>query len=122
MSTEETSAPPAAAAEETSSLPDDIRESIAISNVQAVAGQSSRLSNLAYANLINNVNLSHQNAVAHQQAMNELGLTVTGKVVNLLASLSPLEALAVVKMDTGDDVAQQLADLKGVLASFTTTT
>ena len=98
-----------------SALPDDIRESIAIGNVKSVAEQPSMLSNLAYANLINNVNLSQQNAVSNQQAMNQLGLTVTGKVVNLVANLSPLEAVAVVKMDTGNDIAQQLADLQSSL-------
>jgi hypothetical protein len=97
---------------------DDIRESIAIGNVKSVAEQSSMLSNLAYANLISNVNLAQQNAVSNQQAMNQLGLTVTGKVVNLVANLSPMEAVAVVKMDTGNDIAQQLSDIKGTLASF----
>src|SRR5215211_6494097 len=92
-----------------SELPDDIRESIAIGNVKSVAEQSSMLSNLAYANLISNVNLSQQNAVSNQQAMNQLGLTVTGKVVNLVANLSPMEAVAVVKMDTGNDIAEQLS-------------
>ncbi|HEX8558381.1 MAG TPA: RebB family R body protein [Pyrinomonadaceae bacterium] len=105
-----------------SALPDDIRESIAIGNVKSVAEQPSMLSNLAYANLISNVNLSQQNAVSNQQAMNQLGLTVTGKVVNLVANLSPMEAVAVVKMDTGNDVAQQLADLKGTMATFAPTT
>lgn len=105
----------------TSALPDDIRESIAIGNVKSVAEQSSMLSNLAYANLISNVNLSQQNAVSNQQAMNQLGLTVTGKVVNLVANLSPMEAVAVVKLDTGNDVAEQLADIKGTLASFNPT-
>jgi hypothetical protein len=102
----------------TSALPDDIRESIAIGNVKSVAEQPSMLSNLAYANLIANVNLAGQNAVSNQQAMNQLALTVTGKVVNLVANLSPLEAAAVVKLDTGNDVAEQLADLKGTIASF----
>lgn len=105
----------------TSSLPDDIRESIAIGNVKSVAEQSSMLSNLAYANLISNVNLSQQNAVSNQQAMNQLGLTVTGKVVNLVANLSPMEAVAVVKMDTGNDIAEQLSDIKGSLAAFAPT-
>jgi hypothetical protein len=105
----------------TASLPDDIRESIAIGNVKSVAEQPSMLSNLAYANLINNVNLSQQNAVANQQAMNQILLTVTGKIVNLLANLSPMEAVAVVKMDTGNDIAQQLADLKATLESFSPT-
>jgi hypothetical protein len=101
-----------------SALPDDIRESIAIGNVKSVAEQSSMLSNLAYANLISNVNLSQQNAVSNQQAMNQLGLTVTGKIVNLVANLSPLEAVAVVKMDTGNDIAEQMADLSATLKSF----
>jgi hypothetical protein len=102
----------------TSALPDDIRESIAIGNVKSVAEQPSMLSNLAYANLISNVNLSQQNAVSNQQAMNQLGITVTGKVVNLVANLSPMEAVAVVKMDTGNDIAEQLSDIKGTLAAF----
>ena len=109
--------PPVAGAS-SSALPDDIRESIAIGNVKSVAEQPSMLSNLAYANLISNVNLSQQNAVSNQQAHNQLGITVTGKAVNLVANLSPMEATAVVKLDTGNDVAQQLADIKGTLGAF----
>jgi hypothetical protein len=105
-----------------SALPDDIRESIAIGNVKSVAEQPSMLSNLAYANLITNVNLAGQNAVSNQQAMNQLALTVAGKTVNLVANLSPLEAVATVKLDTGNDVAEQLADLKGTIASFSSPT
>ncbi|HEX8175068.1 MAG TPA: hypothetical protein VF543_08115 [Pyrinomonadaceae bacterium] len=101
-----------------SALPDDIRESIAIGNVKSVAEQSSMLSNLAYANLISNVNLSQQNAVSNQQGLNQLGVTVTGKAVNLVANLSPMEAAAAVKLDTGNDVAEQLADLKGTVSAF----
>ncbi len=99
-------------------LPDDIRESIAIGNVKSVAEQPSMLSNLAYANLIANTNLAGQNAVSNQQAANQLGVTVAGKTVNLVANLSPMEATAAVKLDTGNDVAEQLADLKGTLATF----
>lgn len=76
----------------TSALPDDVRESIAIAT--SVAEQPSILSNLAYQNLISNINLSQQNAVANQRAMNLLGLTVTGKVVNMVANLSPMEVVA----------------------------
>ncbi|HEU4594227.1 MAG TPA: hypothetical protein VFS10_03580, partial [Pyrinomonadaceae bacterium] len=46
------------------------------------------------------------------QAANQLGVTVAGKTVNLVANLSPMEATAAVKLDTGNDVAEQLADLK----------
>jgi Killing trait len=103
------------ATDQTSTLPDNVRESIAVGGVESVGQQPAMLSNLAYANLISNVNLSQQNAVSNQQAMNQLGVTVTGKAVNLVANLSPMEAVAVVKLDTGDDFAQQLADLKGAL-------
>lgn len=100
------------------SLPKEIIDAIAIGNVKSVAEQSSMLSNLAYANLITNTNLSAQNAVANQQALNQLGATVTGKSVNLVANLSPLEAVASVKLDTGNDIAEQLADLKGTIEAF----
>lgn len=99
-----------------SALPDDIRESIAIGNVKSVAEQPSMLSNLAYANLLQNVNLSQQNAVSNQQAANQLQLTVTGKAVNLISNLSPMEAVAVTKIDTGNDIAQQISDLKAAIA------
>ena len=99
-------------------LPDDIREAIAIGNVKSVAEQSSMLSNLAYANLISNNNLAQQNAVSNQQGANQLGVTVTGKSVNLVANLSPMEAVAAVKLDTGNDVAEQLADIKGTVQAF----
>lgn len=101
-----------------SALPNDIREAIAIGNVKSVAEQSSMLSNLAYANLISNTNLGQQNAVSNQQALNQLGATVTGKSVNLVANLSPMEAVAAVKLDTGNDIAEQLADLKGAVQAF----
>jgi hypothetical protein len=104
--------------DETSELPDSIIESIAISNVKAVAGQPAMLSNLAFANLVNNVNLSQQNAVSHQQAMNQLLLTVTGKVVNLVANLSPLEAEAATHLFTGNEAAEDLADLKAADEDF----
>lgn len=99
-----------------SALPNDIRESIAIGNVKSVAEQPAMLSNLAYANLLQNVNLSQQNSVSNQQAMNQLQLTVTGKVVNLISNLSPMEAVAVTKIDTGNDIAQQISDLKAAVA------
>lgn len=81
-----------------SAIPDDIRQSIAIGNVKSVAEQPSMLSNLSYANLMQNVNLSQQNAVSNQQAMNQLQISVTGKSVNNIANLSPTEAVAITKM------------------------
>lgn len=101
-----------------SALPNDIRESIAIGNINSVAAQTSMLSNLAYADLISNDNLSQQNAVSNQQAAGELGRAVSGKVNNLVANLSQMEATAIAKLDMGNDVAEQLADIKGTLRSL----
>jgi hypothetical protein len=104
--------------ENTSALPNDIREAVAIANVKSVAEQPSMLSNLAFANLIGNVNLSQQNAVSNQQSINQLAVSVTGKAVNAVANLSPMEAVAVAKLDTGNDVAEQISDLKATVASL----
>ncbi|MDB9516058.1 RebB family R body protein [Roseofilum reptotaenium CS-1145] len=97
-----------------SALPGDIRESIAIANAKSVAEQPALLANLAFANVVANTNLSQQNALSNQQAMNQLAMTVTAKAVNKVSDLTPLEALAVNKLYTGNDVAQQLADLRAV--------
>jgi killing trait domain-containing protein len=101
-----------------SALPNDIREAVAISNVKCVAEQPSMLANLTFGNLGSNTNLSQQNAVSNQQSANQLGVAVTGKAVNLVSNLSPLEATALSKLDTGNDVAEQLADLKAEVRSF----
>ncbi|WYL96839.1 MAG: RebB family R body protein [Gloeotrichia echinulata IR180] len=95
-----------------SGLPNDIRESIAIANAKSVAEQPAMLSNLAFANLVTNTNLAQQNAIANQQAMYQLSVTITAKAVNKISDLSPVEALAITKLDTSNDVAQQIADVK----------
>ena len=44
------------------------------------------LSNLALSNAIANDNLSQQNAVSNQQAMNQLQISVAGAAVNLFGA------------------------------------
>lgn len=100
-----------------SAVPGDVVEAISISSLKAVAKQPAILSNLALANLIQNTNLSQQNAVALQQAMNQISVTVTGKVVNMLTSLGPLEAMADQQVLTGNSVAEEIADLKAAVAA-----
>ncbi|HEX8175067.1 MAG TPA: hypothetical protein VF543_08110 [Pyrinomonadaceae bacterium] len=97
-------------------LPDDIIESIALGGFSSITGQPSSLANLSYSNAINNNNSSQQNTVANQQAMNQVAQSVLGSTVNLVADINPMEAVAVVKMDTGNDVAQQLMDLKAAVS------
>jgi|SRR6185369_15493859 len=96
-----------------SPLPDQITESIAIGNVKSVAEQPAMLSNLNFANALANVNLAQQNAAANQQAMNQLGITVTGGAINLIANLNPLEAVSASTILTGNVVAQELIDIVG---------
>lgn len=97
-------------------LPDDIRESIALGSFCSITGQPSSLSNLAYSNAINNNNLTQQNTVANQQAMNQVAQSILGNAINQVGNLSAMEAVAVVKMDTGNDIAQQIMDLQAAIA------
>ena len=98
-----------------SAIPKSILQSVAISNCKAVAEQSAMLSNLSFSNVISNVNLAQQNAVSHQQAMNQLTTAVVGKIVNLITNLSPLEAVAINNLDTGNRMASMIAGLKAAL-------
>lgn len=91
---------------------------IGITNLKSVGEQPAMLSNLAYSNTITNTNLSQQNAVANQQAMNELGISIVGKTVNTVANLGPLEARSAVDVLTNNELAQTIADLKATLQAF----
>jgi hypothetical protein len=97
-----------------SAVPGDIRQSVAIANVKTVAEQSAMLSNLSFSNLITNDNLSQQNAVSFQQSMNQLTITVTGKGINRVSNLGPLEAISVEEVLTSNDVAKDIAELRAV--------
>ena len=100
------------------SLPGDVEQSIAVSNVKSIAEQPAMLANMAYANLVNNVNLSQQNAIANQQAMNQLNITIVGKIVNSLIDLGPKEATATTHLTTGDDMAKQIAELQAIVKAL----
>ncbi|MBO9722681.1 R body protein [Xanthomonas phaseoli pv. dieffenbachiae] len=76
------------------------------------------LSNLAYSNTVANTNLSQQNAVANQQAMNELGISIVAKASNTISNLGPLEARSAVDILTNDELAQTIADMKATLQAF----
>ena len=106
------------ATDNTSSIADDIRESIALSSFNSISGQPANLSNLSYGNVLGHVNLSQQNTVANQQAMDQVGLSALGNAVDLVSNLSPMEAVATVKMDTGNEIAEQISDLKAALSSL----
>ena len=63
-------------------------EPMAIVDIRRVTEEPPMLSNLAFANMIANNNLLQQNAISKQQAMNQLGLTVTGQAINRVSNLS----------------------------------
>ena len=90
-------------------------EAVAIGNLKSISEQPAMLSNLAYSNTVVNTNLSMQNAVANQQALNELGVAVTGKTINRLINLGPLEAVSVTQVLTANTVAEEILDLKAAV-------
>ena len=99
-------------------LPEGVIEAVAIGNLKCISEQPAMLSNLAYSNTVANTNLSMQNAVANQQAMNELGVSVVGKAVNTVSNLGPLEARSAVDILTNNEVAQAIVDLKAAVTAF----
>jgi hypothetical protein len=101
-------------------FPENVVEGVAVGNLKSIAEQPAMLSNLAFANVVFNTNLSQQNAVANQQAMNELGISVTSKAVNTVSNLGPLEARSAVDVLTNDEISQAIADLKATLQAFIT--
>ena len=98
-------------------MPDAPAEA-AVNPDKPITDQPAILSNLALANVIANVNLSQQNAIANQQALNELGISIVGKTVNLITNLGPLEAKSAEELLTGNSLAETIADLKATLAAF----
>lgn len=67
-----------------SSLPQEIVESIAISNANSIGEQPAILSNLALADRIFSHNLQQLAMIGHQQALNALSLALLSKAVMLL--------------------------------------
>lgn len=102
----------------TSSLPGEITESIGIANVKSVAEQPATLANIQLANLVQNTNQAQENAVSFQQTQNSIQATVLGKVVNMLTSLGPLEAMSAQQILTGNAVAEEISALKATVQAF----
>jgi hypothetical protein len=77
-----------------SRLPNDVRQSLAVANVKNLGEQAAILSNLAYANLIDNINLLQENVVSNPQLMNQLTLSVTGQTVNRISNFGTMEIMS----------------------------
>jgi len=70
-------------------LNESVVDDVANTNFKAVAGRTALLSN----NAAELGNLALANAVSLQQQMNAVAMAATGKMVELIASLDPSEAL-----------------------------
>ena len=82
-----------------SALPDQIVESIAISNAKSIGEQPAILSNLALANQILNTNMQQQMMLSQQQAMGQITMATLAKCISLITrgdSTSPDESKEVV--------------------------
>jgi|GEM_PF-3703281 len=65
-------------------LPDEIVQSIAISNAKSIGEQPAILANMALANQVLNNNLQQQMAISQQNAMNQVILATMSKCVALI--------------------------------------
>ncbi|MDA8456016.1 hypothetical protein M4R22_14690 [Acidovorax sp. GBBC 3334] len=99
-------------------LDEQVVSAVAIGNLKAISEQPAMLSNLAYSNVVTTNNLGQQNAVANQRAVGELGLPLVAKATNTIGNIGPLEARSAVDVLTNNELAQTIADLKGVLQAF----
>jgi len=97
------------------SLPEEIIQSISIANAKSVAEQPSTLANLQLGNLGQNTNQSQQNAVSMQQTLNNVQATVLGKIVNMLTTVGPLEAVSTEHVLTGNSVAEEIGAMRAVV-------
>lgn len=107
---------PPAAASAASNLPPPVVESLAVINAESVGGQPAILANLALANQIFATNLQQQNAVAHQQAVNQLRLAVIARCAGLVLETKDVDELPPL-LDRIQKVLDQLGQLSIALPS-----
>lgn len=94
-------------------LPADIVQSIEISKAKAIYEQPAVLANLALAQKIFNQNMQQQNAVSHQQAMNQIKLAVIGKYVAMIDDIGSGDQARIEKM--GADIEELVRQLERIL-------
>lgn len=99
-------------------LNEEVVSSVAIGNLKAISEQPAMLSNLAYSNVVSSNNLGQQNAVANQQSISELGISLVAKGTNTVSDLGPMEARSSVDVLTNNELAQTIADMKATLQAF----
>lgn len=76
-------------------LPEDIVQSIAISNAKSIGEQPAILANLALAQQIFNQNMQQQISLSQQQAMNQVQMAAAAKCVAIIESAGACKNQAV---------------------------
>jgi hypothetical protein len=97
---------------------EEVIDVVANANLKSIAEMPAQLANLLYSNTVANINISQQNAVANQQAMNELGIAVVAKACHLLGVAGPREARSAIDIVTNEELEQTIADLKKQLMEY----
>ena len=85
---------------------DMMAEATAATNIKNVAEAPAFYSGLAMGN-----------AVAHQQAMQQVQIAATGAIVKGLTEIDPTEAVSALKATSGNEVAGTIAAILGALGS-----
>ena len=98
-----------------SSLPKGVVEAVAVNSAAAIATQPSVLANQALSNIIASMNLANQNAVAHQQMMNQLQTAMVAKLISNIAAGAPPKAAAPPAVSFS---AEEVARLRALLAAL----
>lgn len=81
----------------------------------AVSSQSAELSNLEFSNAVTNNGMASQNAVTNQAAISQIGLTAVGKAVQMVSSLTPMQARSAQEVITNNSVASGIAIHKSII-------
>jgi hypothetical protein len=81
----------------------------------AISSQPAELSNLEFSNAVTNNGMAAQNAVTNQSAISQVGLTAVGKAVQMVSSLTPMQARSAQEVLTGSQVASGIAVQKSII-------
>jgi hypothetical protein len=85
---------------ESDALPEDVVQSIAVSNAMSIGEQPAILANLALANQIFSASLAQQNAIINQQVVFQVELAALAKCLQVLLAVNISEPQAIENITT----------------------
>src|SRR2546421_684183 len=100
-----------------SDAPDEVNiiiEAGATASAVVTGSGSSTMANLGFGNAVINNGMASQNAVANQRAISQVGLMAVGKAVQMVSTLTPLQARASQDVLTDNPLASSIAAEKSV--------